>query len=77
MGELIKATTKVCEAHLHQAYTPCVIGASPSQTCMVTNIHPHRFVIELVQRQRVGEDELQRPPLVALTSKVTLHLETL
>ncbi len=22
----------VCEAHLHQAYKPCVIGAIPSQT---------------------------------------------
>ncbi len=28
----IKATTGVCEAHLHQAYKPYVIGAIPSQT---------------------------------------------
>ncbi len=30
---VIKATTGVCEAHLLQAYTPCVIGAIPTKTC--------------------------------------------
>ncbi len=29
---LVKATTGVCEAHLHQAYKPCFIGAIQSQT---------------------------------------------
>ena len=30
--KLLKVTTGVSEAHLHQAYKPCVIGAIPSQT---------------------------------------------
>ncbi len=29
---LLKATTGVCEAHLHQSYKSFVVGASPSQT---------------------------------------------
>ena len=28
----LKATMRVYEAHLHQAYKPCIIGAIPSDT---------------------------------------------
>ncbi len=31
-GGTFKATTGVCEAHIHQDYESCAIGAIPSQT---------------------------------------------
>ena len=57
-GRIFKATTEVCEAHLHQAYKSCAIGAIPSQTYWYILkwspevgiiIHVHRFVMELLQ----------------------------
>ncbi len=49
---MFKATMGGLEAHLHQAYKHCVIGAIPDGTeeCIrCTPIHPHRFVMELLQ----------------------------
>ena len=50
------------EAHLHQFYKPCVIGAIPSQT--YEDIWGG-FVMALLQCHSVnklGEDELPKPP---------------
>ncbi len=60
----LKATTGVCEAHLDQTEKPCAIGAKPPNiivfACMYLVYNTNHKVYKL------GEDELNRPPLVAL-----------
>ncbi len=53
----------VCEAHLHQAYKPCVIGAIPTNIYWEVLFHWHKAI-------KLGGDELHRAP-VALNSPMS------
>ena len=76
--DYLRPPREVCEAHFHQSYKLCVIGAIPSQTYSNVWIDSskigefsvsHRFLMALLQSHNVyklGEDELPGPPVVAL-----------